>query len=39
MNLITSYYGRLIGVRHAEPFVTREIQAVDDIVKMPVRSF
>jgi len=39
MNLITSYYGRLIGVRHAEPFVTREIQAVDDIVKIPVRSF
>ncbi len=39
MNLITSYYGRMIGVRHAEPFVTREIQAVDDIVKMPVRSF
>jgi LmbE family N-acetylglucosaminyl deacetylase len=39
MNLIMSYYGRMIGVRHAEPFVTREIQAVDDIVKMPVRSF
>jgi len=39
MNLITSYYGRMIGVRHAEPFVTREIQAVEDIVKLSVRSF
>jgi len=38
MRLITSYYGRMIGVEHAEPFVTREIYAVDDIVKLPVRS-
>jgi bacillithiol biosynthesis deacetylase BshB1 len=38
MNLITNYYGRMIGVQHAEPFVTREIQAVDDIVKLAVRS-
>jgi len=38
MSLITGHYGRMIGVRHAEPFTTREIQAVDDIVAMPVRS-
>jgi N-acetylglucosamine malate deacetylase 1 len=38
MNLITNYYGRMIGVRHAEPFVTREIQEVGDIVKLRVRS-
>jgi len=38
VNLITNYFGRMIGVKHAEPFVTREIQAVDDIVKLPVRS-
>jgi hypothetical protein len=25
-------------VRYGEPFVTREIAAVDDLVKMPVRS-
>jgi bacillithiol biosynthesis deacetylase BshB1 len=30
--------GDMIGVRYGEPFVTREITAVDDIVKMPVRS-
>ena len=38
MHLLVGYYGRMIGVRYAEPFLTREIMAVDDIVKMPVRS-
>ena len=38
MNTITNYYGRMIGVRHAEPFITREIAEIADIVKMPVRS-
>jgi len=38
MNLMASYYGRLIGVRYAEPFLTREIAAVADIVELPVRS-
>jgi hypothetical protein len=28
----------MIGVRYGEPFVTREIAAVDDLVSMPVRS-
>jgi hypothetical protein len=28
----------MIGVRYGEPFVTREIAAVDDLVNMPVRS-
>ena len=28
----------MIGVRYGEPFVTREVAAVDDIVTMPVKS-
>jgi N-acetylglucosamine malate deacetylase 1 len=38
VNLISSHYGRMIGVRYAEPFLVKEIQQVDDVVKMPVRS-
>ena len=32
------HFGHMIGVRYGEPFVTRETAAVDDIVKMPVKS-
>jgi bacillithiol biosynthesis deacetylase BshB1 len=32
------HFGDMIGVRYGEPFVTREISAVDDLVNMPVRS-
>jgi len=32
------HFGDRIGVRYGEPFVTREIAAVDDLVHMPVRS-
>jgi hypothetical protein len=28
----------MIGVRYGEPFIMREVPAVDDIVAMPVRS-
>jgi bacillithiol biosynthesis deacetylase BshB1 len=38
MNLIARYYGQMIGVRYAEPFLVREVLAVDDVVRMPVRS-
>jgi bacillithiol biosynthesis deacetylase BshB1 len=38
MNLIAGYYGRMIGVKYAEPFLTREIAQVDDIVETSVRS-
>jgi bacillithiol biosynthesis deacetylase BshB1 len=38
MNLTSRYYGRMIGVRHAEPFLVREVMQVDDVVEMPVRS-
>jgi N-acetylglucosamine malate deacetylase 1 len=38
MNLTSRYYGRMIGVRYAEPFLVREVMQVDDVVEMPVRS-
>jgi bacillithiol biosynthesis deacetylase BshB1 len=38
MSLQARHYGRMIGVRHAEGYVQKEIVQVDDVVKMPVRS-
>ena len=32
------HYGLLAGVRYAEPFVQREVGAVQDLVMLPVRS-
>ena len=32
------HFGLMIGVRYGEPFVMREVPAVDDIVTMPVKS-
>ena len=32
------HFGRLIGVRYGEPFIMRETAAVEDIVKIPVKS-
>lgn len=32
------YFGHLMGVEYAEPFVVKESMAVDDIVKLPVDS-
>jgi N-acetylglucosamine malate deacetylase 1 len=38
IKLMSLHYGRMIGVRYAEPFLVREILQVDDVTKMPVRS-
>lgn len=35
---IVRHYGQMIGVAYGEPFLVREMIAVDDIVKLPVRS-
>jgi len=35
---LARHFGLMIGVRFGEPFVTREIARVDDIVDMPVKS-
>ena len=36
--LIARYYGQMIGVRYAEPFLVKEMIRVDDVVNFPVRS-
>jgi bacillithiol biosynthesis deacetylase BshB1 len=38
VSLIARYYGQLIGVQYAEPFLVREVMQVEDVVKLPVRS-
>lgn len=38
VNLTSRHYGRMIGVKYAEPFLVREIMQVDDVVKLQVRS-
>jgi bacillithiol biosynthesis deacetylase BshB1 len=35
---LARHFGLMIGTRYGEPFVTREVAAVDDIVNMPVKS-
>ena len=35
---LSHHFGLMIGVRYGEPFVMREVAAVDDIVTIPVRS-
>jgi bacillithiol biosynthesis deacetylase BshB1 len=36
---IARFYGNLIGVKYAEPFVVRETMRVDDVLALGVRSF
>ncbi len=38
VHLIARYYGQMIGVQYAEPFLVREVMQVEDVVKLPVRS-
>lgn len=35
---LARYYGMMIGAAYGEPYVVKEMIAVDDLVKMPVRS-
>jgi bacillithiol biosynthesis deacetylase BshB1 len=35
---LARHFGLMIGARYGEPFVTREVARVDDIVNMPVKS-
>lgn len=39
VNLMARYYGQMIGVEYGEPFLVKELLQVDDVVRMPVRSF
>ena len=38
MNQLARHYGQMIGVRYGEPFLTKELIQVDDVIEMPVRS-
>jgi len=38
MDLLARHYGQKIGVKYGEPFLQKEIMAVDNIVELPVRS-
>ena len=38
MNRLARRYGQMIGVRYGEPFLTKELGKVDDVVDMAVRS-
>jgi len=38
MHLVARYYGEMIGVEYAEPFVVKEVMQVEDVVNLPVRS-
>lgn len=38
MNQLARHYGQMIGVKYGEPFLTKELMKVDDVIKMEVRS-
>jgi bacillithiol biosynthesis deacetylase BshB1 len=38
MASLARHFGLMIGVRYGEPFVTREVAQIDDIVNLPVQS-
>jgi N-acetylglucosamine malate deacetylase 1 len=38
MDLLARHYGHMIQVKYGEPFLQKELMAVDDVVSLPVRS-
>jgi len=38
MDLLARNYGQMIGVKYGEPFLQKELMAVEDVVTLPVRS-
>jgi bacillithiol biosynthesis deacetylase BshB1 len=38
MNLLARHFGEMIGVKYGEPFLTKELMQVNDVLKMDVRS-
>jgi hypothetical protein len=38
MDLLARHYGQMIGVRYGEPFLQKEVMAVEDVVALAVRS-
>ena len=38
MNQLARHYGQMIGVKYGEPFLTKELMQVDDVIDVRVRS-
>jgi bacillithiol biosynthesis deacetylase BshB1 len=38
VHLTARFYGEMVGVEYAEPFLLKEVMQVDDVVELPVRS-
>lgn len=38
VHLVARFYGDMVGVEYAEPFLTKEVMQVEDIIELPVRS-
>jgi bacillithiol biosynthesis deacetylase BshB1 len=38
VHLVARFYGEMVGVEYAEPFLAKEVMQVEDVVELPVRS-
>ena len=38
MNQLARHYGQMVGVKYGEPYLTKELMKVEDVVEMEVRS-
>jgi len=38
VNRMARFYGEMVGVKYAEPFLAKEVVQVEDVVDLPVRS-
>jgi hypothetical protein len=38
MDLLARHHGQMIGVKYGEPFLQKELMAVEDVVDLSVRS-
>jgi bacillithiol biosynthesis deacetylase BshB1 len=38
VHLVARFYGEMVGVEYAEPFIIKEVMQVEDVVELPVRS-
>jgi len=38
VHLVARFYGDMVGVEYAEPFLAKEVMQVEDVIDLPVRS-
>jgi bacillithiol biosynthesis deacetylase BshB1 len=38
VHLVARFYGDMVGVEYAEPFLAKEVMQIEDVVQLPVRS-